>query len=147
MPLRSSLGNRAFSGLIGSFLGPIGAFWDFVGKSTSKERVLPLLVALDGQARKNLNNTRKKGFSLDESPDNPVTPLIKGGATFRTVPGWAKLQFLSNFPGFSGRGVFPVSPHPLNLGGAISPPKFRGRHVQNTWFYSVFWGLPPKFWG
>ena len=28
--------------------------------------------------------------------------ISKFSVTFRTVPGWAKLQFLSHFPGFSG---------------------------------------------
>ena len=39
----------------------------------------------------------------------------------------------------------PVDPHPLNLGGAISPLKFWGWSVRNPLFYSVFWGPPPKF--
>ena len=38
----------------------------------------------------------------------------------------------------------PVNPHPQNLGGAISPPKFWGCSVRNPLFYSVFWGPPPK---
>ena len=41
----------------------------------------------------------------------------------------------------------PVSPYPLNSGGAISPPKFWGWSVWNPLFYSVFCGPPPKFRG
>ena len=40
-------------------------------------------------------------------------------------------------------GNSPVSPYPLNLGGAISPPKFWGWSVRRPLFYSVFWGAAP----
>ena len=45
------------------------------------------------------------------------------------------------------KGKNPVSPNPLNLRGADSPPKFRGRRVQNPLFESVFGGPPRKFRG
>ena len=35
------------------------------------------------------------------------------------------------------RATSPVDPHPLNLGGAISPLKFWGWSVRNPLFYSV----------
>ena len=41
----------------------------------------------------------------------------------------------------------PESPYPRNLGGAISPPNFRGWSVRNSLFYSVLWGPCPLNFG
>ena len=43
---------------------------------------------------------------------------------------------------------YPVSPYPINLGGAISPPKFRGGASEAPCFIVFFGGgPPPKFRG
>ena len=43
--------------------------------------------------------------------------------------------------------VYPVSPDPLTLRGADSPPKFRGRPSKNTSKRGVFWSLRPLNFG
>ena len=55
---------------------------------------------------------------------------------------WLLLGILENFRVLEV--YFPVSPYPLNLGGAISPPNnLRGGVSETPSFYSAFWGAAP----
>ena len=60
---------------------------------------------------------------------------------------WAPLSWSAWFWRLLQSWKPPVSPYPLNFGGAISPPKLWGRSVRNALFYNVFCWPPPKFWG